>query len=179
MRKMRFYLCWLAAIVLSLPLQAEVYKYKDDQGRTVYSDTPPPKDRPYETVELQSINSQAPVTPQRQPPNRPAERRVDYSVSISTPPDGAQVPPGQRNLEVIARINPGLAAEHSAQLIMNGVAQGEPTSDPHWVIEEIFRGTHNFSVRILDAQGTVLSTSDPVTVHVIRPGINSPARRAP
>lgn len=177
---MRFYLCCLAAIALSLPLQAEVYKYKDDQGRTVYSDTRPPKDRPYETVELRSINRQAPVTPQRQPtPNRPAERRVNYNVSISAPPDGAQVPPGQRNLEVIARINPGLAADHSAQLIMNGVAQGESTSDPHWIIEEIFRGTHSLSVRILDAQGTALSTSDPVMVHVIRPGINSPARRAP
>jgi len=166
---------------LHVPVQAQVYKIVDEQGRVTYTDQIPPDDQKHEKVELESINIQPPVEP-REPvfvPNNRSEEQVDYFLALTSPANETHVPPGQRNLRLAAQVDPALEAGHRIQFLMNGQPLGQAGQATSHLIEEIHRGEHRLGVRILDEEGRVLATSEPVTVYVHRPSLNSPNRRAP
>lgn len=178
--KTRFYLS--LAIIFSLPIHAEVYKVIDDQGRVTYTDTLPAKDQEHEKVELKPINTQPPVEPRRDYRFTPAESeedQVNYTLVLSAPANDTHVPPGQRDLLLAAQVSPGLQPDHRIQFLMNGQPVGQASQATSHLIEEIYRGEHSLSVRIIDSRGKTLTTSEAVTVYVHRPSLNSPQRRAP
>ncbi len=169
--------------IFCLPLQAQVYKIVDERGRVTYTDQLPPDDQKHETVELEPINTQPPVEPRREPifvPNEDRnEEQVNYLLALSSPANETHVPPGQRDLRLAAQVSPALRAGHRIQFTMNGQPLGQASQVTSHLIKEIHRGEHRLAVQILDERGRVLTTSDPVTVYVHRPSLNSPNRRAP
>jgi hypothetical protein len=55
---------------------------------------------------------------------------------------------------------------------MDGVAVDAPQSILSWSLTNVFRGSHILTIDILDASGSSLAVSEPVTLHVRRPSKN-------
>ena len=55
---------------------------------------------------------------------------------------------------------------------MDGQPQGGPQASGFWDLNNVYRGTHNLVVEVVDADGEVLSSSEPVQVHVMRTSAN-------
>lgn len=172
---MRLILCYLIAIFCALPAGAEVYKVVDKDGRVTYTDDPP-KNAPYEEVDLKPINTQPPVkvqTPSELGTSEPEDEEISYQITLVAPADGAQIPPGQRDLPVEVRLEPGLQGNHRIQFMLDGAPVGRPGATNRTLISEIFRGEHTVSANIIDAEGRVITSSPTATVFVIRPTVRS------
>ncbi len=167
-------LLYIVAIALTIPatpLFAEIYKSVDENGNVIYTDVPGGKK--VDEIDLPTINTQPPTQRNRSLyyPENNDEPDLDpnYSVSISSPANGAEIPPGQRNLSVSAATSPKLKAGHSMQLIWNGAPTGRRQQSSAFVIPEIYRGSHQISVVVFNRKGEEIARSTPVNVNVIRP----------
>lgn len=154
-----------------------VYKTVDDEGRVSYSDKPPAKREKDEEAKLPSVNtvpgerSRGSQGSGRNRQNEPQEAEVpNYQVSIINPVPQSSVPPGQRDLEIVAGLEPSLASEHSLVFYMDGEELTQ-TRERQFVVQEIHRGSHTLEVEVLDAEGRPITRSEPVTVHVHRPSV--------
>lgn len=162
---------WLAlattlAILLTAPLGiAQVYKVVDEQGRVTFTDSPPPGSKA-EQLEIKETNRLPPTPPRPPRQERPAAQIPDYQVAITFPPQDFHVTPGIRDLNVEISVAPGLQAGHRLELTDNGqVVPGRRLENI------VVRGTHVLLARIVDADGNVLSKSEPVQIHVHRPSV--------
>ena len=168
--------CIVAALVLPMCAHGQIYKYKDQDGNTVFSDTRPPNAQPetVEEVELKAINSAEAQPAARatdsnaQPKEQP---KVVYGDRVSTPADGSTIPMGPGNFTVTATISPALASGERLQLLLDGAATGAPQRGASWQLSNVFRGEHKLSVQRLGRSGDILHTSDASVVYVLRPSI--------
>jgi len=152
----------------------EIYKTVDEDGRVTYSDKPP-RQQKADKAELPPVNSMERTekprpSPRDSVPASRSEQTIDYQLSLASPEQDAQVPPGQRDLVIRVELNPPLAPEHQLVYYMDGeeIARGR---DSQYRVEEIFRGTHQIRVAIVNQTGQTLRTSDTRQVHVHRPSL--------
>lgn len=165
----------LVSLGISLSQAGEIYKTVDEDGRVTYSDKPPRQQKKADKAELPPVNSMERIekprpSPRDSVPASQNEQAIDYQLNLASPEQDAQVPPGQRDLVIRVELNPPLAPEHQLAYYMDGeeIARGR---DSQYRIEEIFRGTHQIRVAILDQTGQTLRTSDTRRVHVHRPSL--------
>lgn len=155
----------------SLALASPVYKSVDANGKVTYSDAPTGKK--IEPVDLPLINQTPSVSPQPYTPsqgNGPME--ATFLVNITSPAQGAYVPPGQRDLTVSASISPALSAGYVARLMHNGAPSGPPQASSTFTLLNIARGAHALRVVIFSPEGRAVASSPTVTVNVIRATVN-------
>ena len=90
----------IALIVLSTTAQAEIYRWVDDLGNVVYSQSPPPDSRDVDTVKVP-----APVQPEH-PPEGAVEQAADAASPANPALDDATrkayCETGKRNLKLLA-----------------------------------------------------------------------------
>ena len=165
------------SVLNTLPTRAEIFKYTDENGKTVFSDRPPAESQPDSVVqvELGPTNLSAP------PPNIPppvnaveassTEAAVPYQTTITSPSEGTTVPMGPGNFVVTALFSPPLGAGEAALLKLDGKAVGTPQKRSSWQLNNVFRGEHQITIERQNAEENVLNTSPPVTVYVLRPSI--------
>lgn len=162
-----FLLCLLC---VSPVAGAGIYKSVDENGKVIYTDNPNGKKA--DPVKLPPLNTQPPPTATAAPipeQNMAPERAPkEYDIRISSPADQTQIPPGQRNLTVAANLAPGLHSTHKVQVYINGSPHGSPSESTSVTIDNIYRGTHQIVVEVLDRWGNTISRSEPVTVYVHR-----------
>jgi hypothetical protein len=84
---------------------------------------------------------------------------------------------GPGNFSVSASVRPSLVDGTLLQLYMDGTPWGDAQRETTWSLTNVFRGAHDITVAVVDEDGEQLTTSAPVRVYVLRPSINSPARR--
>lgn len=154
-----------------------IYKTVDEQGRVSYSDKPP-ANRNAESEEEQA----AELPPVNAIPEQPIERRgersqrdrdaqtPDYQVRVINPTPESSVPPGQRDLSIVATLNQRLEPEHELVYYMDGERLAQ-TREQQFLVKQIYRGSHIITVQVVDGDGRVLARSEPVRVHVHRPSV--------
>ena len=167
------------AILLSLycsAVNAEIYKYTDENGNIVYSDTPPIEQPSLEPAELPSVIYQPATRPASA--NEPQElselELPPLSIRLQSPENGRTLTPGERNLAISVITNRALQEDESLQLMINGQVWGSAGKASSWTISEITRGQHNIQVVGLDAHNSQIAISGIHSVFVIRPRILSP-----
>lgn len=148
------------------PALAEIYKSVDANGKITYSDIPSGKE--LNTLDLPHINETPPVKEQQIATSAPEPEPVSYSVNITSPSQGAEILPGQRNLGISASVSPYLPSEHTLQLFLNGSAYGKPQKGGQFVIPNINRGEQTLHVALRNKNGQQISRSGKVTVYVFR-----------
>ena len=168
-----------AAIAISalntLPLQAEIYKYTDKNGKSVFSDKPPAESQSgiIQEVELNPTNLSEPPPnipkPIREP--RSPEALLTYSTIITSPSEGTTVPMGPGDFGVTAQFSPPLEVDEFALLEIDGAAIGQPQKGNSWQLRNIYRGEHQVTIKRQNTEGDVLDVSAPITVYVLRPSI--------
>jgi Domain of unknown function (DUF4124) len=173
----------LIAVLFVFPLLAvgQIYKTTDGKGNVVFTDKPPASSGSSERIELSPINSSAPP-PEISRPAAPMDLEaqaepISYTVEILSPPTETTIPMGPGNFSLSASVAPQPQAGETLQLNVDGSPWGDPQSSSSWQLTNVFRGAHDLTVSVIDADGATLASSEPVRVYVLRPSINNRNRR--
>lgn len=170
-------------VALSLPLssQADIYKTVDENGNVVFTDNP--KGQKAQKIELRKTNTQqaikAPAPPDHSKKQPVSEQATPYQLSISSPSDGTYILPGQQTVTVSVELTPALAENHRLQATLNGQRFGSPATGNSIDLNNLYRGSHQLGVIVLDNRGEILARSLTVTIYVQRPSIKLPKPAAP
>jgi hypothetical protein len=172
---------FLCAIMLGAAghaLAAKVYKWTDERGNVIYSDTPRPG-----AVELDVPTEPAgivPVPPEKMPvPKPPAagEAVASYgSLIIAAPSNDQVVEDRGSGVSVSLALEPALQVDkgHAIRLRLDGQALAARYTAGEITIPSIERGTHILEAQIVDPSEVVLIASAPVTFTVQAPSSQAP-----
>jgi hypothetical protein len=162
--------------IISLDCQAEktVFKSKDDNGNTVYSD------QASETAE--EIKVDAPQTFKAQPTSglfKPSKAKKELETSLSytilrivSPEHDTAVRNNAGNITVRFEVAPPIQVNHTLQLMIDGTVKAEQKSTAPISVSNVDRGTHKIQARIIeDESGEVLQTSNSVSTTILRVSI--------
>ena len=160
-------------LIASVLVQAELFKWVDEEGNIIYSDQPPVgADKSEHQVDEEKL---PPIisTPALEQPSRtssssssaatnPVERYK--SLTIVSPEHDTSVRQNAGNVSIKVAIEPYLFNERGDLLViyMDGleVARGRESSVQ---LIEVDRGTHTIRAEIIGANGKILKKASPVT----------------
>lgn len=152
-----------------LSTATEVYKTVDEDGNVTFTDSPP-KDKPAEKVELKKTNTQPPIEFRSRPTqNNETEEIGGYDLRIISPAKEQQMGPTQMSLPISVETSRPLEEGHSFQIMLNGTFHGPTSQSSNLSLTKVSHGRKQVAVSIVDSEGSVIETSEPVTIFAIRP----------
>ncbi|MGE8496713.1 MAG: DUF4124 domain-containing protein [Pseudomonas sp.] len=166
--------CLMLALVL--PASAQIYKYTDSKGNTVFTNQPPDGTQA-ENVELPKTNTvqmqapTVPVEPEPEPESGPFYR----TLALTGVPDEGALRANNGTFTVSVSLEPRLAANHRLRLLLDGQPYGQASNVPRLQLTNIDRGEHTLAVEVLSGD-TSIQQSATVAFTVQRTSVNSPAR---
>lgn len=168
----------LTALLLAaaLPASAQIYKYTDASGKTVFTNQPP-SNVGAQPVQLPPTNTVAPQTPvNTDSGNGAAEAQNAYTIlALSNLPNDEALRVNNGTFVVEVVVQPALAMDHQLQLVLDGQPYGAPTHNTSISMENIDRGEHTLAVEVV--QGSrVIQTSATASFTLQRISTNSPQR---
>jgi Domain of unknown function (DUF4124) len=162
-------------MLLAASVQADVYKSVNENGEIIYSDQPTPNAQRIKLPELPTYKA-TPVpgfsgTPETAPVASPYK-----SVKIVAPENDATIRDNQGVVRVQVVLEPPLITTqgHKIQFSLNGEPHGIPVGTTSISFSNLDRGTYTLSASVVDADGMVLMTSDPVVFHLHRESVLNP-----
>jgi len=174
-------ICLLLAF--TLPAGAQIYKYTDAKGNTVFTNQPP-EGQATETVELPPTNTVEMPKP-TEPTDSPAEdekteKTVTYSVlELTDIPNDEALRANNGTFSAGVKIQPSLRPKHLLRLLLDGKPYGQPSNSTRLQLNNLARGEHSLAVEVLSGDKS-LQQSPTITFTVQRVNTNfSPALRPP
>lgn len=165
-------------LVLTIPAQAQIYKYTDEKGNTVFTNQPP-EGVAAETVELPPANTVDIKVPDAPPPlteEQAGDRQQAYrSLSIGGIPDEQALRANNGTFVVNAQLDPPLRRNHRIRFLLDGEPQGEPSNSTSLQLTNVDRGTHVIEVEVLSGGQVIQRAQEQFTVQ--RVNTSSPALR--
>lgn len=173
----RILTCLLLA--LALPASAQIYKYTDANGNTVFTDQPP-EGQAAQSIELPTTNTvemSAPSAPASG--SREAEREAPYStLQLTDLPSAEALRANNGTFSVGVELEPRLAPSHRLRLLLDGQPYGQPSNVPRLQLINLDRGEHSLAVEVLSGDESIQQSAS-VTFTVQRVNTSSPALRPP
>ena len=165
----------VVALVLTWSLAAHsgVYRWVDDEGNVVFSDTPPPQNsitRDIQQVNIPPVKTvpalQAPRISTNQRSNK-TPRQPYKQFSITHPATDTAIRENTGNVKVQTLLNPSLQASDRVTLYMDGqvISEGRQTS---FQLSNVDRGTHTLHAEVKDKTGKTLVSTEPVSFTLLR-----------
>lgn len=155
--------------------QAQIYKWTDSDGNVHFSDQP---HQGAEQVDLPEAQTFSPPPPNQQGNNKgqttpkTADTERGYkTLKISQPEDQATIRNNQGYVPVIVAIVPDLKSGDKLQILYDSEPLGEPKATTVFALNDVKRGSHTIAVQVLDEEGSVLNTSEPITIFMHRPRV--------
>jgi len=165
--------------VLALPATAQIYKYTDANGNTVFTNQPP-EGQASESVELKPTNTveaQQPVEIKQ--PEAPPQNLPPYSeLTLTDIPSDEALRANNGTFSVGVKIKPRLQPGHAFRLLLDGQPYGQPSNVPRLQLTNIDRGEHSLAVEVISGERQI-QQSPTVVFTVQRISVNSPARVKP
>lgn len=166
----------LPLLLLAASAQADVYKSINEKGEVIYSDQPAPNAQRMKLPELPTYT--APTIPSLSstpPPPKPAESPY-RSVKIVAPENNATIRDNQGVVRVQVAIDPQLMTTqgHKIQFYLNGEPHGIPVGTTSISFSNLDRGTYTLTTSVVDAEGAILGSADPVVFHLHRESVLNP-----
>lgn len=169
----------LLAIALTAPSMtasaAEVYRQIDSQGNVTFSDQPG-KDaeavqiKPVTTVTLPKMRD---LKASSAPTPKSANDRSDSpynKVAFSAPDNNQAFYSGNGDVTFQVTSTPALKNGNEFQITLDGQPVGQSASGTV-TVRNVFRGTHNAQVSIVDQKGRTVAAGDSITFTVHRPSV--------
>jgi len=171
---------FLVLVLLLAPLAGladSVYRTVDANGNVIFTDTPPADGSAADRIDIRRTNTvqatELPPPPSAEPQAAGEEAAaLEYDVRITAPANETSFPMGPGNFSVSVSVTPALKKYDGLQLFMDGTPWGSPQRDTLWDLTNVFRGQHDITVGVVDADGQTLVMSSPVRVFVHRPSTN-------
>jgi len=158
-------------LLIAGPVTAEVYRNVDAQGNVTFSDEPSKgaeavKVKPVTTITLPKPQNVRETDKLREDVKR--EGSVYESVSFTYPENEQAFYSGSGDVRFDMRSTPGLEPGHKYEVTLDGQPVGQSTSGSVDV-SNVYRGTHNAGIHIVDKNGVQIKTGSPVRFTVHRP----------
>ncbi|NHX00386.1 DUF4124 domain-containing protein [Pseudomonas koreensis] len=145
-------------LLIALPAAAQIYKYTDDAGNTVYSDHSPDGVQ-VQPVELPSLNRVEPQAPSAPAPSstdtRPAARSAYEVLELTGLPDEEALRANNGTFTVNVLIKPRLQAPHQLRLVLDDAPYGQPSNVPILQLVNVDRGEHRLAVQVIDGEAII------------------------
>lgn len=162
-----------AILLLAGPAGAEVYRNVDAYGNVTFSDEPSDG---AETIDVKPVTTVTLPKPQnvreteklREEVKR--EGSVYDNVSFAYPENNQAFNSGSGDVQFEVRSTPGLQAGHKYEVTLDGQPVGQTTSS-RITVSNVFRGTHEARVHIVDDNGVQVKTGPAITFTVHRPSV--------
>jgi hypothetical protein len=162
------YIVFLLLIVhLGVASSHDVYRWVAPDGITYYSDQP---HTGAERIVLPESPPPRPTRPVTMPP--PAATKPVFftynNLTIAKPASEENIFDNQGNIEVTVTIKPDLntSESHKIQILLDGQAQGEPSTSLELSLSGIERGKHTLTAQVVNERGRVLIKSRPVIFYL-------------
>lgn len=156
-------------LLIALPAAAQIYKYTDASGNTVYSDQAPDgvQAQPVELPPLNSVQPQAPSPPSSDTPS-PAPARNAYEVlELTGLPTEEALRANNGTFTVSVLIKPRLQPPHQLRLLLDDAPYGQPSNVPILQLVNVDRGEHRLAVQVINGE-TIIQQSPAVVFTVQR-----------
>ncbi|WP_339478861.1 DUF4124 domain-containing protein [Pseudomonas fluorescens] len=157
-------------LLFALPTHAQIYKYTDANGHTVYSDHSPDgvDAQPVELPPLNRVESQSPSTPPAvETDNRQPERNAYEVLELAGLPTEEALRANNGTFTVNVLIKPRLQPPHQLRLVLDDEPYGQRSNVPILQLVNVDRGEHRLAVQVIDGE-TIVQQSPPVVFTVQR-----------
>ena len=169
---------------LALPASAEIYKYTDANGNTVFTNQPPQGTNAQE-VNLPPVNTVQAPPPKTMPGNAPGSQGGAgangpvYSVlEFANVPTEEALRANNGDFTLTVHTEPALRVGDSLQLLVDGTPYGGITSSTQLPVTNLDRGDHSLAVQVFSGD-RLIQQSPTVTVTIQRTSVNNPTRVTP
>ena len=171
----------LLAVLSATAAYATTYVRVEKDGTKTYSDRPIPGGVPIELTPAQSYSSPEPriATPTGSGPLEQSllEQMDNFRyTSCEITPQNDTTFTNPDTVSVSVNLMPSLRGDHSVQVTVDGVPIAGGQNAMSTILSNVFRGSHTVAVTVKNRYGQSLCSSS-ATFHVLRPSLNSPARR--
>lgn len=166
-------------LIFSVPAFADIYKYIDGQGNTVFTNQPPEGVKA-DTIDLPPANTVNIRTPEPPPPlpERQAQQAPYRTLQVSGIPDEQALRANNGTFVVSALLEPALQRGHTLRFLLDGIPQAAPGSTTSLQLNNVDRGEHRLQIEVLRGE-RVIQRSEPQSFTVQRVNTSSPALRPP
>ncbi|PZW67254.1 uncharacterized protein DUF4124 [Pseudomonas sp. URMO17WK12:I1] len=165
-------------LILALPVSAQIYKYTDANGNTVFTNQPPEGTKA-ESVELKPINTStpaaAPATDSSEPRLSELPQNPYQILELRDLPNEEALRANNGTFSVGVTIEPRLGPGHTLRLLLDGKPYGQPSNVPRLQVTEVDRGEHSIAVAVMQGE-RIVQQSETRTFTVQRVSTNSPGR---
>ncbi len=164
----RFFLSIL--LLVAVPAAAQIYKYTDANGHTVYSDHSPDgvKAQSVELPPLNTVEPQTPSTPSTPTAETSEPPRSAYNIlELAGLPSEEALRANNGTFTVNVLIKPRLQVPHQLRLVLDDEPYGQPSNVPILQLVNVDRGEHRLAVQVIDGE-TIIQQSPPVVFTVQR-----------
>jgi len=158
---------------------ATTYVRVEKDGTKTYSDRPMPGGQPIDVQPAQTYTATPPgVSAESQ---RPREEQLlqqaeDFRYqSCTVTPENDTTLQNPESVVITVSTNPPLRPGDVITMTVDGQPAGPPNS-LSYTMSPVYRGTHTVAVNVANPNGKAVCNSTSA-FHVMRPGLNSPARR--
>jgi hypothetical protein len=149
---------------------AEVYKHTNPDGSVTFSDVPAKINAKPIALPPSSTYS-PPPTHKSETSSAPVKVAVNYeSISITSPTNDMAVRNNAGNLTIEFNVKPALKPGHSYVLLMDGKNVGEGQTG-NIKLNNVDRGSHTFTVQVVDGDKKMIIQSTAVVVHLQRASV--------
>ena len=171
-------------IAFATSASAGVYRWVDDSGQVHFGDRPPADGA--EQVRLPPSSTYAPRQlpstlgdENQDEPGEAAETVAYTAVKIIKPAQDDTIRDNTGRVELEVALEPPLQEGHRLAVLVDGRSVFDQLTTTAVALTNMDRGTHNIQVKVLDADGSQLTSSMPVTFHMHRASVLTNPRPAP
>lgn len=159
--------------------KTNVYKQINADGQVEYSDKPSEQSTEMVLPQIQVNSSAMPQASESKAPDtitveQAKNKQEQVHIRISSPIEQQMFISAIREVPVTILVEPKLSPTQKVKLLVDNQPFGEPQNTDSFVIKEIERGQHELKAMVLDEQGKILATSEPVIFHQQRQIVKKP-----
>lgn len=175
---------WISTFVLfcCTASYAEVYTWTDSNGVVHFSDRPASGAKRVELPAVQSYTSPPASTLLPTPKLGPTEatQPVGYdSLQIVDPPPNTTFRNVDGNVSVSVNIRPDLHEGDRIQLLLDGTVLGQPQRETAFLLTDLDRGEHQIVAQVVNGQGSVMKSSEPLSLYMMQPRVGMSGPKTP
>ncbi|MCY1431325.1 hypothetical protein D9M71_472900 [compost metagenome] len=163
----------IALLAFVLPASAQIYKYTDANGKTVFTNKPPTgvDAKPVDLPPAPTVQMQPPVSATPKASSNPGETTPYTILALGNLPSAEALRANNGTFSIDVIQQPRLAGNHQLRLLLDGQPYGPPSRETTFTLENIDRGEHTLAVQVLSGD-RVLQSSSPVSFTVQRVHVN-------
>ena len=168
-------LLFLALISVLTPCGArDVYRSVSDDGVVIYSDTYiPGSERVTVSDHGSSVKKQTSSKENPQSSDSTAEDDEYQSFAIAQPENDETIRSNEGTVSVGLSLSPTLLMGHKIHVFVDGAKLDAEITTTQFSLNDLNRGTHSLQAKIVDAEGTVLKSTDSINFHLRKASIKN------